>query len=79
MASEDTKAVVLALEAVRMSLTSLSRRLLALEAATSGEAGQVAFRVTMKEVADRVELRAGQLMQAAFRVAGIEAELVDEL
>ena len=62
-----------------MSLTSLSRRVLALEAVASGEAGQVAFRVTMKEVADRVELRAGQLMQAAFHVAGIEAELVDEL
>jgi hypothetical protein len=75
----DTKAVVLALEAVRLTLMSISRRLLALEAAASGETGQVAFRVTMKQVADKVELRSGQLMQTALHIAGVEAELVDEL
>ena len=71
--SEDSKAILLGLESLRLTLLALSRRVMAAESAATQQSGKVAYRETLRRVASDVEMKGGEMMAEAFRVAGIEA------
>ncbi|OFW62922.1 MAG: hypothetical protein A2Y74_05620 [Actinobacteria bacterium RBG_13_63_9] len=60
------------MEALRLTVLALSRRVLAVESAADGVAGSAGHRATLLRVAFDVDIQAGELMGEAFRVAGFE-------
>ena len=69
---EDTRAILLGLESLRLSLLALSRRVMAVEGAATGRSGLVGYQETLHRIASDVDVQAGELMGEAFRVAGYE-------